>query len=648
MEQNQADCKAFLQLTSSGGYQNAIDHFSNPNKLWGTFLCGEPTRTLLELQLATIAGNIRDRVRWWEIIDQHEIVTELHGEVVQLLSSWRVQHDAQMAKIVQAYEDLADDMSIADDISSAEDQDMLKDGDNIDDGDRGIGSTCTWKKSVIRNSHEDPKRYGQAENDGIDTSNMTLEDEATVKLEYALKECKWGSHEFRGPVKPASADGVFCRDDVADSLITRLLAGCDCIRSREQRSVYPVSNGLVIDFIDPSMYAYHKGVTPVTLGANVFKMPQFDDFACDYSAKPDEKPDQDIDTYMCSAKGLAWLPAEFFVDDDGSSTCNINSYINSLHPERYSDIYATIGDAFTFVLPLLEHVLGELGTPGHQYYRPKRVSDEYYWRGPEIPSCAPKDYWREFLFRDLYLPKVPKDFIPPPHRPAVRLRGKNLQVIVKLESIELTPEKQKYPGRSWHVEGRKNERIVATACMYLEKENCTTTLLAFRSAVTRPWFEPNDDVGVAAMYGLIDGEPLVQNRGESRMIRGRVLAWPNTIQSRVPEFELADKTRPGRLTFLYFFLVDPTLRIRSTATVPPQCFEWKVDAMTRLLNRNMPRDVIPRIISLLGGMTYADACERRNELIEERKTRNHLDKNSNHVFFERLFSLYEQIPLMEE
>jgi hypothetical protein len=36
----------------------------------------------------------------------------------------------------------------------------------------------------------------------------------------------------------------------------------------------------------------------------------------------------------------------------------------------------------------------------------------------------------------------------------VNLAGSKIQVIVKLANIVLTPERPKYPGGSWHVEGK--------------------------------------------------------------------------------------------------------------------------------------------------------------------------------------------------
>src|SRR5690606_26101447 len=56
-----------------------------------------------------------------------------------------------------------------------------------------------------------------------------------------------------------------------------------------------------------------------------------------------------------------------------------------------------------------------------------------------------------------------------------------LQIIVKMASIELTPEKPEFAPGGWHVEGQMNEHIVGTALYYLDSENITDTHLEFRT-----------------------------------------------------------------------------------------------------------------------------------------------------------------------
>lgn len=77
-------------------------------------------------------------------------------------------------------------------------------------------------------------------------------------------------------------------------------------------------------------------------------------------------------------------------------------------------------------------------------------------------------------------------------------REQGLQVVVKLASIELTPEKPEYAGGSWHVEGFLNEHIVATALYYYEVENVTEARISFRTEAGLDQEEMQYDQGTSA------------------------------------------------------------------------------------------------------------------------------------------------------
>eukprot|EP00037_Helgoeca_nana_P029345 m.349774 g.349774 ORF g.349774 m.349774 type:complete len:377 (-) comp27955_c2_seq7:253-1383(-) len=134
----------------------------------------------------------------------------------------------------------------------------------------------------------------------------------------------------------------------------------------------------------------------------------------------------------------------------------------------------------------------------------------------------------------------------------------------------------------------------------------------------------HDDEAVRTVYGFGPEAGLVQPRGTSRTLPGRVLAWPNTLQHCVAPFELADPTQCGHRTIVCFFLVDPTVRVRSSATVPPQAREWyEKEVRAVLLQTPLKalelRDLVITFLGDLGGlMTYAQAAERRARLMEER------------------------------
>jgi hypothetical protein len=247
------------------------------------------------------------------------------------------------------------------------------------------------------------------------------------------------------------------------------------------------------------------------------------------------------------------------------------------------------------------------------------------------------------------MPRVTGPFVAPPARDAPgdadALAGRRLQVIVKVATIELTPDRPAYAGGTWHVEGCHNERIVATAIHYLECENVTPSRLAFREAVCEPDYEQHDHVAVRAIYDMGDEEPLVQARGAVRTVAGRTVCFPNVLQHRVEPFALADRARPGRRTIIVFFLVDPTRPVpRSTATVPPQQRAWlEAELAAARRWRDLPEVLCDHVLRFLvdadgGPMSHAAALRHRLALMEERKFIT--DENTAEVF-ERLFSLCE-------
>lgn len=62
-------------------------------------------------------------------------------------------------------------------------------------------------------------------------------------------------------------------------------------------------------------------------------------------------------------------------------------------------------------------------------------------------------------------------------------------------------------------------------------------------------------------------------------LRGTANALRITSQHRVSDFHLVDATKPGHRRFIALWLVDPCLRIISTANVPPQQQSWWVESV---------------------------------------------------------------------
>jgi hypothetical protein len=241
----------------------------------------------------------------------------------------------------------------------------------------------------------------------------------------------------------------------------------------------------------------------------------------------------------------------------------------------------------------------------------------------------------------------PYQFLPPLSDNSIDIRGHKVQVIVKLANIILTPENPRYKGGSWHVEGMKNEAIVATGIYYYESENISESRLAFRKVIHDPASGGYDEDGsevarLNRVYGMDNMDSLNESRGSVLTQEDRLICFPNILQHQVQPFELADPTKPGHRKILVFFLIDPSKRIISTETVPPQQRHWYGEALKRHVPEiaRLPQEMLDLIISNVSGcpMSLEEAKEHRKGLMEERKY--FVDEYEQHVY-ERTISLCE-------
>ncbi|MFG2485674.1 DUF4246 domain-containing protein [Streptomyces virginiae] len=434
-----------------------------------------------------------------------------------------------------------------------------------------------------------------------------------AQVRYVLAELAHYAalRDERTGIEVSAADGVWQSDTlIDDKLRTRLREAVQVLEQvpEAEQDWHPGSDGQVLDLVHPSLFCLVR----------------------EASGAPERAWQNPTDRYSKYefSEQFQWLPTDVDVSDDGDVT--FRSYVNNVHPENHRELAAVLPDMFARMRPLLENVLTDLRHP-----RPVRIqADPYGWYDsePEYPNKssysdaeaykaalsaweAAQDEWWEN--RSPVIPDAP-DFTAPevPDASArVDLRGRRLQVIVKLATIHLTPDKPEYSGGSWHVEGMLNERIVSTGIYYWDSENITESRLGFRAALDDPNYEQNDDNGLREVYGLEDEDALNQVLGSTATPAGRCLAFPNVLQHRVGEFRLADATRPGHRKILAFFLVDPSEQIVSTSDVPPQQ-PWS-DTST---------------------MTLEQAKTYREQLMRERKF--FVDEH-NEQLYEREFSLCE-------
>ncbi|KAF2874623.1 hypothetical protein BDV95DRAFT_566610 [Massariosphaeria phaeospora] len=345
-----------------------------------------------------------------------------------------------------------------------------------------------------------------------------------------------------------------------------------------------------------------------------------------------------------------WLPANVAFQDDGS--VKFTSYVNNLHPVKYPAIYQAIEKLIATALPAWDQCL-VLNTGSHPIVQvgagrmdsrfsasmPENVNEDNLrlWdpSNPQEVAHAVVDWeqlrkdhvffhepeWddeTESKWRLLRTPIIPEpaaesiEYSPSQMRLADRFRESGLQVIVKMASIELSPEKPDFPAGEWHIDGQMNEHICATALYYVDSENITPSALSFRMH-TRSEIDRKARIAVAQdtykwterITGTtlgIDNSPSLQNYGSIETREGRLLAFPNVFQHQVSSFELADPTQPGHRRFIALWLVDPNFRTLSTADVPPQQHDWWAEATlgyTPAMRAEAVSKLPPDVLSLI-------------------------------------------------
>ncbi|THX45737.1 hypothetical protein D6D06_10374 [Aureobasidium pullulans] len=216
-------------------------------------------------------------------------------------------------------------------------------------------------------------------------------------------------------------------------------------------------------------------------------------------------------------------------------------------------------------------------------------------------------------------------------------RQKGLQVIVKIDRIELNSSEPRFLGSDWHVEGLHNEHVVANSMYILEEENTSEPRIDFRQETRFDLDEfDHDEYNLEAFLKVFDvhykkqilegshAPPSLQRLGSVGLPVGRLLAWPNVLHHRITPFELVDKTKSGHRSFLILSLVDPSYRICSTRNVPPQDHDWWAEqALAAALPRNVgvPRELVDQIDSYTDNwpMGLKEATNVRKQMAKEQK-----------------------------
>ncbi|KAF9524845.1 hypothetical protein CPB83DRAFT_871114 [Crepidotus variabilis] len=344
-----------------------------------------------------------------------------------------------------------------------------------------------------------------------------------------------------------------------------------------------------------------------------------------------------------------WLPCE--VDISGEHA-RITTYINSLHPTKEEKLYKILEKLMDASIPLWNKTLAPLADK--TFVRSRRINYDCVEYDPDPEEGSETegpqqgddededDYWdrRQEWIREtrVVVQPEPNASFSPQSQPAhfnlrERYSKTGLQVIVKLANIQLTPDKPQYQGGSWHVEGQLNEHIVATSLYYYSSDNITISTLAFRQQGDTETIEmgvnyqQNHNEWLEDVFGCEQGSG-VQEIGCVETGEGRLLTFPNILQHRVGEFELADPTKPGHRKIVAFFLVDPNIKVISTAHVPCQQQEWWWETVMERDKKHGNNAIVDKIPVELQDkiledvdfpMSLEDAKALRLELMEERQ-----------------------------
>lgn len=385
---------------------------------------------------------------------------------------------------------------------------------------------------------------------------------------------------------------------------------------------HPGSDGKVLDLVHPSMWPLVFGRTRI-MPDDEISLHDCLSFigAGEVIPKPNESEQRPATFWSyrevaTSSINFQWLPCNVELTEDGKA--RITSYINNLHPTKHRGLYPVIEEFISKSLPAWDYVYRwptefryqRLSTMkvGFECTTPAVCKPEYEClptsrllgkaEREEDEDYDEEDYQgseREQLdnqwFNETHPVRVPdvKPCVPATdaYQDKVKTAGffdnaSRLQVIVKLANIHLSPDKPRYDGGSWHIEGQQNEHIVATALYYYDNDNITESRLALRTAADAEelgrdlGYLQNDVRSIAHTFAVEQSHEAstLQDVGSVTTRAGRAIFFPNLFLHRVEPFALQDATRPGHRKILALFLVDPQIPVISTANVPPQQRHW--------------------------------------------------------------------------
>jgi len=210
-------------------------------------------------------------------------------------------------------------------------------------------------------------------------------------------------------------------------------------------------------------------------------------------------------------------------------------------------------------------------------------------------------------------------------------RDRGLQVVVRIDSIELTPKRPSFKDKlaadewrwkckAWHAaDGLVTDYIIATAILFFDLDNVDPISIQFQQAahlygVDFSEDEHRDFPSIEAVFDLQDQDhwdwrrdlcqpsayPRVQELGGVIAREGRMISFPGPVSYCFDPIKLADASKPGRARYLALYLVDPNYRVCSTRNVPPQRQDWWAYDVARKAPEafgRLPQELVDQIVA---------------------------------------------------
>ena len=358
--------------------------------------------------------------------------------------------------------------------------------------------------SSADNEHETDKRcnHGGAP-EGLSTTAAQDEGFSPRMFDWVIAELRYKARLLPKINCIEALDGVWKSDTIVpNSLQGNLRVAITRLENFPAKDLdwHPGSDGQVLDIVHPSIYPLVYSVSHILTDSS-HKCGVKDCLSWlgqGSLLEPDQLPGAEYSNYY------QWLPSEVQCSLE-TGAVEIRSYINNLHPlqEDTAALYPLLEKLVECAIPLWNRTLSPFKT---KTMLPARISDwsnspngyGYSVDNDEAPAQesdeeeddfeARYENWKDT--RSIAHPDAdPKGFREPSQRireayaeafektnriekywdlePLVDLRRDDfgdgqkgrLQVIVKVANVHLTPEKPRFKGGSWHVEGMGNESM---------------------------------------------------------------------------------------------------------------------------------------------------------------------------------------------